>query len=1696
MRWAYIMIPMMLMVGGSRLEGASVWTHVWVGIQPEVIDLWRQPGPLQDVAFANAVEAGGSGGWIHDPDSWFVRKFYMIGLTLPDMFDPVTQRVLQDLVDSLYTIADLIQGPLDVRDVTYQQTRSMMRFQGLPPNQNFEKLRQMVVYAQQHNFTLLEKALIYGIYVHVLQDYVAHMALQPSLYGYGKTVDPPEAVDQNWLEVAEYFYELLAPTWIPDSAWAEMVLDMYSAYEYNNRGCQPQGAIKGLRKPSAFRFYARVVRGGDLCPGDQFWQGHPNLEALRGLVDAMQGVGYGSNVTYERLRAYMWAWGVLNFLMAGYHHSDISGTAGGLFRHPEWTPVEIRDWFRGLGDENFHLLIEIRPGVPLVDEIVAFLELIVNTLLGTIEEILNIFDVGWVSGGMALAQILYGNHYDVPECQAALPATVPWVEILADTAYVDGFAACLDALGVEIATTVLSDIGGFVRWWQRYGSQRKPMLHIGYRREMRRWEELFAELREARDRGISELHYRDHNWEISRKSGVLGGFWDVPNDRVIEQPGVFRLHFRRQVGGDTVVAYTGSQRASHWYVEGGSPVPIEPHLRLHFDLIPFGRTKLYTITFSGDTVSDTLFRDPGRYRGDVELDLQPVLAPGGLPARKDTLFWEIKTAEINNWNVYHPMLKSDYRGPFATRTEISGNAFYQTYFKNGNPLRRPGENPLQDPAHYWPYMLPVEPRLNAPGQANLQVDSQGLHFTWVDRSNVENQYMLSVKAIPWDRDTVYILTKSMGGEDTQSGFLSWEDPKWDQAIPDGTLLRKLIVGIYAVRETTVSGRTLRFFSDIAPAGTLNLSAVVAETLRVDPVNGLRVVWGNYESWASGVRLLLKIYNHEVHPEIGGTPGGRRWFSWRHSLWDSFPDLAPIARVGIYVYRSLGTHGTIWLASVHPVRKTLRLVGEPDYGLPYTVCPQYDSARLVVWPTGVGADGFDLQVYTPVPGDSSGALPVPQGAGTTHFVYPIGSGDTLEMNVRAYRILGQQQRKAYTSWRYAGRAYGENALDGSPVYVDARAWVVRGSIRRRVYLRDPRGCTPPIWVGQGLQVSVARAGDTLWVVSQDTGNAQITTSVWQNGRWVRIHRETHTRGGQLVVDAVHRLYLYYKGSSGGVHTLQPMVDVREPDGTWHTLTLPVVHHVTGEAAFLSSSGMPILLIPFTRDTTRNGVDERILGVLRAVFINGQYVTTDTLWKLVGTRQTLPVMTEVHAADLHPGIALVVGTPNPPLSTQAWWFWSSNGNPTYPVAGGRHHCRVDEGAGYAVVECDRGSVLDPVNVHLFAPRTSAPVRTVTVDSLGLAHIHVTARFLGIDPRTHRPRYRLTLYGLREDSVTSPFTRTSMHMYDLGVVEEAVDPAPAAHTGGGREGLQQTLDSVRVGMWTLRISDRDPTSRDPRLVLAEEGRNPVGVLSAPDLQLNQVVPTDSGLEVRLQVSNGKGGWIPLTFTLPVEGSAEVLDWEVLGQDTGSRWLIRRAGASGALDRARDVGDTLKYAIVTASFSGKVGFLFWGARADTVFIRTEGCGAPDTATIEPNLWNFRTVTPCSSASDTLRFTLTARQGPVELRRISLYGTGQVLAAHRAVQEETGSGTDTRLEEIPRHFGWSRRLVSQKKLLKVAVPAGGEVHIRIFDLLGRLVYRDRIRLARGGWIEVDLRQLPGRGIRVVDVEWNGRRDRGRVLLP
>ncbi len=69
-------------------------------------------------------------------------------------------------------------------------------------------------------------------------------------------------------------------------------------------------------------------------------------------------------------------------------------------------------------------------------------------------------------------------------------------------------------------------------------------------------------------------------------------------------------------------------------------------------------------------------------------------------------------------------------------------------------------------------------KLNAPGNPQLTVTASGLSFSWTDRSSYETRYNMSIRAIPWSGDTVYAQGHKIAGQDTTSGFLSWNDLFW------------------------------------------------------------------------------------------------------------------------------------------------------------------------------------------------------------------------------------------------------------------------------------------------------------------------------------------------------------------------------------------------------------------------------------------------------------------------------------------------------------------------------------------------------------------------------------------------------------------------------------------------------------------------------------------------------------------------------------------------------------------------------------------------------------------------------------------------------------------------------------------------------------------------------------------------------
>ncbi len=132
-------------------------------------------------------------------------------------------------------------------------------------------------------------------------------------------------------------------------------------------------------------------------------------------------------------------------------------------------------------------------------------------------------------------------------------------------------------------------------------------------------------------------------------------------------------------------------------------------------------------------------------------------------------------------------------------------------------------------------------KLNAPDNVQVQVTDSGLGLSWQDRSNYETRYMLKARAFSWDGDTLEGAKRLTGANGT-SGFVSWGDPFWD-FIPAGTALQKIVVGVYAARDTqiVVNGDTVdtTFFSVVVWAETLRPAPPALVSATVVANSGIR-----------------------------------------------------------------------------------------------------------------------------------------------------------------------------------------------------------------------------------------------------------------------------------------------------------------------------------------------------------------------------------------------------------------------------------------------------------------------------------------------------------------------------------------------------------------------------------------------------------------------------------------------------------------------------------------------------------------------------------------------------------------------------------------------------------------------------------------------------------------------------------------
>jgi hypothetical protein len=594
---------------------------------------------------------------------WLTKKFYYIGTTLPDMFDSITQEAaIQTLIDKLHEVrddygwaADLNYG-LYIEDVTHNNIQTLIDFKESEPNQNIQKIREMAKYARDRSdWEPYEKALIYGCYAHLLQDIVAHQILQPATYGYGKSIDSPELLYDEYnkeidiLFAGELYQELFTSTHIDD--WLFTIYHIFT-------GEVDLGYIGSYINRTYLEFYHYEIEG-DPPPIPYSWQ-QGNFEPIQRFVEAAyaSSVGYDvDNLTPDRMRSYMHGWAVILYFIIGTRLNPTS-EIGGIFGHPEWTPLDVHNFILGIFDDAvsssflFHIL----------------------DLWGGFWDSMIDFSIHSKIYGFWFIEALIPEYFDIDD------PTYPWPYYLEST---EGWNSLWADEGEK--PDIINKIGSAIDYYERFSTEKKPNLRSTYADQLEEGLNFTGFIKDMIDN-----NYSVEGWDISRKAGLLGGMYDVDNSREYYlQPGIFDMHF--ESGGNPI-----------YYIENELPSTIE----LKYKIIPFGNTKISIngkkVDGSWDRLVEEEITQAYTYiNSSLALNVQNAVNNGYIE-----LFFEVRTKAKDGSSNYQTMFLSDYKEAFDSDIYISDNQLYKRYFtEHGIPRRASGQDPIANPTSYWPYSI-------------------------------------------------------------------------------------------------------------------------------------------------------------------------------------------------------------------------------------------------------------------------------------------------------------------------------------------------------------------------------------------------------------------------------------------------------------------------------------------------------------------------------------------------------------------------------------------------------------------------------------------------------------------------------------------------------------------------------------------------------------------------------------------------------------------------------------------------------------------------------------------------------------------------------------------------------------------------------------------------------------------------------
>jgi len=694
----------------STLGAYASPQHAWLGLRSP--EFWQDYDPEFYAQLTSQPDPGTPEDSVH----MMLMKFYLIGCIVPDLFEPFGMKMSRNAVQGLHQFPSiLVQDPLRIQDSTNARVAMVDSFEWScqRPNQNPPALWQMVQFARANNWSAANKAMVYGAYAHVVMDLAAGYYQQPTAWGWEQLAEPPQAESLgDILANAEFQAELFEPTFIAQVggiSWTAVDNVLFSGYNDYTHLFEPATAC-------FFRSY------GFNRTGYIGWQGY-SFEQLDSFVSLTNRCFQVTNLTPERLSAYVHGFAIYNFALCGYCQLN-SNDAGGLFAHPQWTGQQILDYLLNIGDPG------AIPGWN-VGNLSADGQWVVKFLLfgglWGVEEIAEHFALVLWLPGVDLSGAWTDYFQSASNFQEFADAVKAVFIARGDTA-----PGWFDTLTIRTAAYLENwsssfEPAGNTGPWQRSYYAGEPGVALN----------LVPEMKRNIDGGPAYLsHQINYPFQsgvqartLARKAGLTGGMYQAyGHDR---QPGIVNMCFLR----DDRLVFAQESIQQH-----GDPVLGE----LFYDVLPFsssltfrveGCTSSGWVTLASETRALTPYQ---RCTGSLEFDMSAALSQG-----VSRVSFSVRTPGGSG---DLEMLNSDYSAAYMSSADFYEDTLYAHWFNNGDPVRDTLENPLLDPTHYWPYVLPIVPQdawfIARPTGLTASAVPEGIHLVWQNRSQCADRVVI------------------------------------------------------------------------------------------------------------------------------------------------------------------------------------------------------------------------------------------------------------------------------------------------------------------------------------------------------------------------------------------------------------------------------------------------------------------------------------------------------------------------------------------------------------------------------------------------------------------------------------------------------------------------------------------------------------------------------------------------------------------------------------------------------------------------------------------------------------------------------------------------------------------------------------------------------------------------------------------